>query len=130
MKIFDNENNLLGYLIKIDDFSDDKKFLTENNNEFQVATFTMEENEIIKRHIHNKYKRKVFTTSEAITVIEGTLEVEIYDLNKSYLNTFNLNAGDTIVMIAGGHGLKATKNTKFIEIKQGPYDQEKDKFSF
>jgi len=130
MKIFDNENNLLGYLIKIDDFSDDKKFLTENNSEFQVATFTMEENEIIKRHIHNKYKRKVFTTSEAITVIEGTLEVEIYDLNKSYLNTFNLNAGDTIVMIAGGHGLKATKNTKFIEIKQGPYDQEKDKFSF
>ena len=130
MKIFDNENNLLGYLIKIDDFSDDKKFLTENSSEFQVATFTMEENEIIKRHIHNKYKRKVFTTSEAITVIEGTLEVEIYDLNKSYLNTFNLNAGDTIVMIAGGHGLKATKNTKFIEIKQGPYDQEKDKFSF
>jgi quercetin dioxygenase-like cupin family protein len=130
MKIFDNENNLLGYLIKIDDFSDDKKFLTENNSEFQVATFTMEENEIIKRHIHNKYKRKVFTTSEAITVIEGTLEVEIYDLNKSYLNTFNLNAGDTIVMIAGGHGLKATKNTKFIEIKQGPYDQEKDKFHF
>jgi quercetin dioxygenase-like cupin family protein len=130
MKIFDNENNLLGYLIKIDDFPDDKKFLTENNSEFQVATFTMEENEIIKRHIHNKYKRKVFTTSEAITVIEGTLEVEIYDLNKSYLNTFNLNAGDTIVMIAGGHGLKATKNTKFIEIKQGPYDQEKDKFSF
>jgi len=130
MKIFDNENNLLGYLIKIDDFPDGKKFLTENNNEFQVATFTMEENEIIKRHIHNKYKRKVFTTSEAITVIEGTLEVEIYDLNKSYLNTFNLNAGDTIVMIAGGHGLKATKNTKFIEIKQGPYDQEKDKFHF
>ena len=130
MKIFDNENNLLGYLIKIDDFSDDKKFLTENSSEFQVATFTMEENEIIKRHIHNKYKRKVFTTSEAITVIEGTLEVEIYDLNKSYLNTFNLNAGDTIVMIAGGHGLKATKNTKFIEIKQGPYDQEKDKFHF
>jgi len=33
-------------------------------------------------------------------------------------------------MIAGGHGLKATKNTKFIEIKQGPYDQEKDKFHF
>jgi len=130
MKIFDNENNLLGYIIKIDDFPDGKKFLTENNNEFQVATFTMEENEIIKRHIHNKYKRKVFTTSEAITVIEGTLEVEIYDLNKSYLNTFNLNAGDTIVMIAGGHGLKATKNTKFIEIKQGPYDQEKDKFHF
>jgi quercetin dioxygenase-like cupin family protein len=130
MEILDSKKNLLGYLIKKDKISSGKNFLTSNNAEFQIATFSLNKNEIIKRHIHNKYERKIFSTSEAITVIEGVLEIDIYDLNREYLITYELNAGDSIILIAGGHGLKTNLNTKFVEVKQGPYDQEKDKEHF
>ena len=38
-----------------------------------------------------------------------------------------LYKGDIIILFKGGHGFKFYKNTKIIEIKQGPYIEGKDK---
>ena len=39
-------------------------------------------------------------------------------------------AGNMLILIRGGHGLKILDDAKFIEVKQGPYDESIDKVRF
>lgn len=41
-----------------------------------------------------------------------------------------LEQGDTIALIRGGHELEMDEDCKFIEVKQGPYDEKTDKVRF
>ena len=84
----------------------------------------------IKRHFHNLNKRNINTTSEAIVVLDGSIEVEIYDNNEILIKKVLLNEKDSILMLSGGHKINVLEDSKFIEFKQGPYDPEKDKTLF
>ena len=42
----------------------------------------------------------------------------------------NIFQHDTIALFGGGHGIDVKQDTKFIEVKQGPYDPETDKKRF
>ena len=53
--------------------------------------------------------------------------VKIYDDSKQLIEQVTLTKGDSICLIAGGHGILTTKNCKFIEVKQGPYTESIDK---
>jgi hypothetical protein len=37
---------------------------------------------------------------------------------------------DIVILLTGGHGFKVVKNCKLIEVKQGPYNESKDKIRF
>ena len=87
-------------------------------------------NTTIKRHIHNLQKRVIRTTSEVIVVIDGSIEVEIYNINEVLQEKIILLTGDSIALYSGGHGLKSVDNAKFIEVKQGPYNPKTDKKLF
>ena len=130
MKILDKKKNLLAEVIRSEEIIQEKNFYTEEKEEFQFASFNLKENTVIKRHIHNKQERVIKSTSEVIVVIEGSIEVEIYDLDENLEHKCILNKGDTVALFSGGHGLKAIGNSKFIEVKQGPYNPETDKKLF
>ena len=49
---------------------------------------------------------------------------------KNYLFSKIINGGDILMLINGAHGFRVIKNTKIIEIKQGPYDEVNDKLKF
>ena len=38
-----------------------------------------------------------------------------------------LNAGDVILLAAGGHGFEMLEDSEIIEVKQGPYAGDQDK---
>jgi hypothetical protein len=60
----------------------------------------------------------------------GKVEVEFYSENNQKITSKILNAGDTIVLIAGGHGFNVLEDSKIIEVKQGPYygaDEDKER---
>ena len=49
-------------------------------------------------------------------------EVEIFDIDNVSLGRFILGRFDAVILIKGGHSLKALKNnSKIYEIKNGPY---------
>ena len=58
------------------------------------------------------------------------MEVQIYDNNLDHVTNILLKSGDTIALIDGGHGITFNTNTKFVEVKQGPYDESTDKKRF
>ena len=85
--------------------------------------------EIIK-HIHPPQQRNTKTTSEVLIVLKGQIEYEIYDEELEFCESGIVESGNMLVLINGGHGLKMLEDAKFIEVKQGPYDESIDKVRF
>lgn len=130
MKIFDNTKKLVAEVIKFEDIQSERHFYTDEDQDFQFASFNFKENTEVAKHVHNKQKRKINTTSEVIVLIQGGLDVDVYDDNKNLIKNLVLKEGDTIIFYSGGHGFKANKDSKFIEVKQGPYNPSTDKELF
>jgi hypothetical protein len=63
-------------------------------------------------------------------MLDGEMTVDIYDNNQNFIQSEKIYKGDTLALLSGGHGLKLTDNSKFIEVKQGPYNPETDKIRF
>ena len=130
MKILDQEENLLAYIIRFEDIKEGKNFITSNDAEFQLASFNLSDDTVIERHYHPKQERKIKYTNEVLIVLDGELEVDIYDNEKNHIQTVNLKSLDTIALIDGVHGISFNSQTKFIEVKQGPYNEKTDKKRF
>ena len=130
MKVLDQEENLLAYIIRFEDIKEGKNFITSNDAEFQLASFDLSDDTVIERHYHPKQERKIKYTNEVLIVLDGELEVDIYDNEKNHIQTVNLKSLDTIALIDGGHGISFNSQTKFIEVKQGPYNEKTDKKRF
>ena len=130
MEIRDRKNNLLALVIRNNKIVKDKYFATENNYDFQLAAFNLKNKAVIERQIHNEQNRNIKTTSEVLVVLEVELRVEIFDYELDLVETGNVIQHDTIALFGGGHGIEVKQDTKFIEVKQGPYDPETDKKRF
>lgn len=130
MKILDKQKNLLAIILKSEQIKPGRNFLTENNQEMQLAAFDFQKHTVIENHIHNKIERNIKTTSEVLTVIEGEMYVKIYDSSLEFVHSELLTKGDTVALFEGGHGLEIKNGCKFIESKQGPYFPDKDKKRF
>ena len=58
------------------------------------------------------------------------MRLTLYDTNLDKVKEVTLSGGDMVALFAGGHEIIIDEQTKFIEVKQGPYDEEKDKTRF
>lgn len=130
MKIYSKSKLLLAAIIKLPDINKEKNFVTDNVEEFQLASFNLVKDTKIDRHHHPKQNRQIQNTSEVITVIDGSIEVSIYDENLEFVQKEKLVSGETIALFRGGHEIEVLEDTKFIESKQGPYIEDIDKIRF
>ena len=105
-------------------------FFTENNANQQIGFMSHPKNYFIKPHKHQKRETKIFITSEVIILQKGKLRVDFYDTEQNYLFSDVVSAGDILMLAEGGHGFKVLEEVDFVEIKQGPFLGEKDKFKF
>jgi mannose-6-phosphate isomerase-like protein (cupin superfamily) len=81
-------------------------------------------------HVHNEVVREVLLTQEVLFIRKGRLRVDFYDDAKVYLESRVLVAGDTILLAAGGHGFEVLEELEMIEVKQGPFNGDRDKTRF
>ena len=98
--------------------------------EFQIASFNLKKNEIILNHYHPKQERKIFNTSEMITLLEGKIKIKIFKNDNTLVHSEILKSGDSVAMFDGGHGIEIIEDSKFIESKQGPFSEDNDKIRF
>ncbi len=106
------------------------RFFTPDDSTLQVGAFHLPKNHEIVPHIHNACERTVHYTSEVLVVQSGALLVDFYDEERSYLLSRTLGAGDTVVLLEGGHGFTVLEELRMLEIKQGPYAGVNDKTRF
>ena len=129
MKIFDKNNKLLALFIN-ENSNVEKDFKTNNEEEFQVASFNLKKNTKIERHYHPVNERIIKSTSEALIMVNGQVLVTIYDDEKIKIHESVIGAGEVVVFFKGGHELDVQEDSYFFEIKQGPYDEQTDKIRF
>ena len=96
-------------------------FVTSADSSLQLGVLRHKEGVEIRPHIHRSAIRRISEVQEVLHVAYGEVEADFYDAGGRNLGNVILNAGDTILLLAGGHGFKILKDCKMIEVKQGPY---------
>ena len=103
-------------------------FITNNKDLIQLGFLNHNKNHKIKSHIHLKKPRVINYCTEVLLIEKGKVKIKFFDhVNKSIKKDKILNKGDIIILFQGGHGFEILKKTQIIEIKQGPYVENKDK---
>ncbi len=105
-------------------------FLTPGDLSQQLAYMRHPAGKVIEAHVHNPVPREVHYSQEVLMIRKGRLRVDFYDEDRHYLESRVLEAGDTILLITGGHGFEVLEEVEMIEVKQGPYVGEGDKTRF
>ncbi|MDX2111624.1 MAG: hypothetical protein SFY80_15440 [Verrucomicrobiota bacterium] len=102
-------------------------FFTPNNFSQQLAYMHHPVGQKIKAHTHNEVKREVLKTLEVLFIRKGDLRVDFYESGGKYLESYIMHAGDTILLVSGGHGFECLNEVEMIEVKQGPFAGDQDK---
>lgn len=105
-------------------------FFTSQHLSQQLASMSYERGKIIPAHTHNPVRREVLYTQEALFIRKGKLRVDFYSTDQEYRCSRILQAGDVILLIAGGHGFEVIEQLNMVEVKQGPYTGDQDKLVF
>ena len=131
MEYIKTKDNVLSSIIIRRDFRPTgTTFVTSPDLAQQVGFVVYPAGGVIKRHIHKNVDRQNISSSEALIVREGKLDIDIFDENKSLVATRTLEAGDFVLMVSGGHGFRVLEPTVLLEIKLGPYGGAEDKELF
>ena len=118
----ENNGELLALIMRNSYNKSGLNFLTREEHSFQVGIHNVKKGARYKAHKSLPFKKlENFKTNKIYYVKEGKVGVDIYDKKDKKVNYVNLNAGDLILFVEGGHGLDILKDSKVIEIKQGPY---------
>ncbi|MHB8642690.1 MAG: cupin domain-containing protein [Gaiellaceae bacterium] len=75
----------------------------------------------VRPHRHRPIARTVTKTGEALFVKAGRAFADCYADDGHHVSTQEINEGDFILLIGGGHGFRMQEDTILIEVKQGPY---------
>jgi hypothetical protein len=124
-----HNNQLISIIIKSNYVDENIKFFTPESFELQLGYMNRRKNYRIKPHIHSATKRNISKTFEVLFIRKGKVQIDFYDKNKIKLQSKILNKGDTILIGDCGHGFIMLEDSEILEVKQGPYQIEKDKYS-
>lgn len=97
-------------------------FFSKDSEYIQVGVWGYSAGKELKAHIHNEVSREVLWTQEVIFVRCGKIRANIYDINEKKVAELDVNAGDLIILLYGGHGYDILEDgTQVLEVKNGPY---------
>jgi hypothetical protein len=103
-------------------WKDGLNFFSQDEDFIQVGVWGYGAGKELKAHIHNEVKREVLWTQEVLFVRTGKLRANIFDTNENKVAAIEVNAGDVIILLRGGHGYDILEEgTQVLEIKNGPY---------
>lgn len=104
------------------DWNDGLSFYSDNGDFIQVGTWKYNASKELPAHIHNQVERSVNRTQEVLYVRKGKITASIYDQEGNFAESTNVNEGEVLILINGGHGYKILEeDTQVLEIKNGPY---------
>lgn len=130
LELVKKKDKLLAMIIRNDYQSEGVDFITPNDYSQQVAYMHHPTGKKIDAHVHNLVHRNVVLTQEVLFIKKGKLRVDFYDDYEDYLESRMIGAGDTLLLVSGGHGFTVVEEIEMIEVKQGPYSGEADKKKF
>lgn len=125
-----DRQTIIAIIIRREYRNDGITFFTPEDFSQQLAYMKRPAGHEIIPHIHRRVNRDVTLTQEVLLIRSGRVQVDFYSQDKEYLESAILEAGDVILLAAGGHGFTMLEESEIIEVKQGPYIEDMDKERF
>ncbi len=126
----EHDGRLLAIIIPADCRPPGITFLTGNDEPMQLGVLRHPAGKTIEAHSHPEQARTITRTQEVLFVRAGRMRADFYDDDGNFLESRILGAGDTVLLVSGGHGFETLEETDFIEAKTGPYLEDRDKRRF
>ena len=105
-------------------------FFTPPDFSQQLAYMNHPKGYEIGGHTHREIERQIFYTQEVLFVWSGRVRATFYDRDETRVTSRDLNAGDVVMLVSGGHGFEMLEDTEMIEVKQGLYMGDQDKIRY
>jgi hypothetical protein len=125
-----SDGQVLAYLARTEPPPEQTAFVTPDDCNLQVGHIVYPGGSEIARHVHLPIERHIVGTTEVLIVQRGRCEVDIYTDDRRLVACRELQVGDILIAVAGGHGFRVLEDTVLLEIKQGPYPGEAAKERF
>lgn len=125
-----SENLLLALILRADFTANGIEFFTPDYFSQQLGYMNRPKGFVVTPHIHNFIAREVQMTQEVLFIKSGSVQMDIYDLEKKLVKSRILNKGDFVLLASGGHGFTMLEESEIIEVKTGPHVGTEDKTRF
>lgn len=99
--------------------------LSNPNEPLQLVLHKRSSGEYTKAHSHAPKKRITEKLQECLVVTKGKIKIDFYTSDKRRFKSIYLSAGEAVVFMNGGHGVHVLKDSEIIEIKNGPFIEDK-----
>ena len=132
----DSEKKHLAKAYSGQDFESERKtkaHVTEDELPLQIVLLNRNPGSVVNPHYHLVTERPNNQTRHQIMICRsGSMKIGIYSKEGEFAGNAILNSGDLILMYEGHRIEFLEKNTKAIEIKEGPFPEtdEADKVDF
>lgn len=105
-------------------------FVTDGEATQQLGVMRHASGHRVVPHVHHSVPRAVELTQETLFIRSGRVRLDLYTSNQDYLKSCELEAGDVVLLVSGGHGLEVLEDADIVEVKQGPFVGDRDKTRF
>jgi len=105
------------------------QFVTPDDYSQQLGYMRRPAGYVIQPHIHLQVDRQASFTQEVLYMRKGCVRVDFYREDESYVDSREISTGDVILLSTGGHGFEMLEESELIEVKQGPYLDDKRRFT-
>ena len=117
-----DRDTVLAIVIRDADWGKGVNFVSSDEDYQQVGIWGYDREQELAPHIHLVKARQVMRTQEVVFVKNGRIRADIYTEEEEFLKSVELEKGDTIILLGGGHGYEVLEyNTKVLVVKNGPY---------
>lgn len=118
------KNTLLA--IRFKEFKDGAIPLTDPSEPLQLLVHKRPKGKHTPAHLHLPKKRVTQRLQECLVVMKGKIRVELYGPDKKFFKNIFLSPGEVLLLIAGGHAVHLVKDSEIVEIKNGPFIDDKE----
>lgn len=99
--------------------------ITDGKEPLQFVTLKHSKGKYLLAHTHAPKKRVTLKLQECLIVRRGSVRVDLYAPNKKIFKKIILKSGDSFILQNGGYGIHMLKNSELIEVKNGPFIEDK-----
>lgn len=100
----------------------ERKFLTTEDNPFQIGLHERKKGTKIPAHLHNCPKPlSISEIQEFLYVVRGTIHLTMLNVKNETIAVKDLTAGDSVLLKSQAHRIEFLDDARIIELKQGPY---------
>src|SRR3954462_155731 len=106
IETFGTDDRTYCYVIRQGATPEHTTFVTPDHATQQVGFVIHPQGGKVRRHYHPPVERSIAGTPEVLIVREGRCRLDVYDDDLAPVGSIELETGDIMVSLAGGHGFE------------------------